>query len=115
MVRRSIPPPPLSTRNHTSDISYSVICSGTLAGMLLTSGCVFPSGMGSEGWDGTLFTMEAEQNASDKSEDVLANLMFTLESVRFDGPVVTEENYQTQIHVSEVLYRDVSFRGVRGS
>ena len=57
--------------------------------------------------DGTLFTMEAEQNASDKSEDVLANLMFTLESVRFDGPVVTEENYQSQIHVSEV--RDCSY------
>ncbi len=52
--------------------------------------------------DGTLFTMEAQQNTSDKSEDVLANLMFTLESVRFEGPVVTEENYQTQIHVAEI-------------
>ena len=57
--------------------------------------------------DGALFTMEAEQSASDRSEDVLANLMFTLESVRFDGPVVTEENYQSQIHVSEV--RDCSY------
>ena len=28
--------------------------------------------------------------------------MYTLESVRFEGPVVTEENYQFQIHVSEV-------------
>ena len=57
--------------------------------------------------DGALFTMEAEQSASDRSEEVLANLMFTLESVRFDGPVVTEENYQSQIHVSEV--RDCSY------
>ena len=57
--------------------------------------------------DGALFTMEAEQSASDRSEEVLANLMFTLESVRFDGPVVTEENYQTQIHVSEV--RDCTY------
>ncbi len=57
--------------------------------------------------DGTLFTMEAEQNASDKSEDVLANLMFTLESVRFEGPAVTEENYQSQIHVSEI--RDCTY------
>lgn len=57
--------------------------------------------------DGTLFTMEAQQNTSDKSEDVLANLMFTLESVRFEGPVVTEENYQTQIHVAEI--RDCTY------
>ena len=57
--------------------------------------------------DGTLFTMEAQQEASDRSEDVLANLMFTLESVRFDGPTVTEENYQSHIHVSEV--RDCTY------
>ena len=40
----------LSTWNHTSDISYSVIFSGTLVGMLLTSGCVFPFGAESEVW-----------------------------------------------------------------
>lgn len=57
--------------------------------------------------DGTLFTIEAQQDASDRSEDVLANLMFTLESVRFEGPAVTEENYQSQIHVSEV--RDCTY------
>ena len=52
--------------------------------------------------NGALFTIEAEQTASDQSENVLANLMYTLESVRFEGPVVTEETYQSQIHVSEV-------------
>ena len=52
--------------------------------------------------DGALFTIEAEQTASDQSETVLANLMYTLESVRFEGPAVTEETYQSQIHVSEV-------------
>lgn len=52
--------------------------------------------------DGALFTIEAEQTASDRSENVLANLMYTLESVRFEGPTVTEESYQSQIHVSEV-------------
>lgn len=52
--------------------------------------------------DGALFTIEAEQTASDQSEKVLANLMYTLESVRFEGPKVTEESYQSQIHVSEV-------------
>lgn len=56
--------------------------------------------------DGALFTMEAEA-PSDRSEDVLANLMFTLESVRFEGPAVTEENYQSQIHVSEI--RDCAY------
>ena len=35
--------------------------------------------------DGALFTMEVEQSASDRSEEVLANLMFTLESVRLMG------------------------------
>ena len=57
--------------------------------------------------DGALFTIEARQDASDRSEDVLANLMFTLESVRFDGPAVTEENYQSQIHVSAI--RDCTY------
>lgn len=57
--------------------------------------------------NGALFTIEAEQDTSDKNEDVLANLMFTLGSVRFDGPAVTEENYQSQIHVSEI--RDCTY------
>ena len=57
--------------------------------------------------NGALFTIEAEQDASDKIEDVLANLMFTLGSVRFDGPAVTEENYQSQIHLSEI--RDCTY------
>lgn len=57
--------------------------------------------------NGALFTIEAEQDASDKNEDVLANLMFTLGNVRFDGPAVTEENYQSQIHVSEI--RDCTY------
>ena len=33
--------------------------------------------------------------------------MFTLEGIRFEGPAVTEENYQSRIHVSEV--RDCSY------
>lgn len=58
--------------------------------------------------DGTLFALDAEHNSSKQSvEDVLANLMYTVESVRFTGPVVTEENYQSQIHVSKV--RDCEF------
>lgn len=58
--------------------------------------------------DGTLFTMEAEHDSDNQSvEEVLANLMFTLESVRFAGPAVTEENYQSQIHVSEI--RDCTY------
>jgi len=58
--------------------------------------------------DGTLFTIEAKHDSSIQSvEEVLANLMFTLESVRFEGPAVTEENYQSQIHVSEV--RDCTY------
>lgn len=58
--------------------------------------------------DGTLFTMEARHDCARESVDeVLGNLMYTLESVRFSGPAVTEENYQAQIHVSEV--RDCEF------
>lgn len=58
--------------------------------------------------DGTLFTMEAGHDlAAQSAEDVMANLMFTLESVRFAGPAVTEENYQSQIHISEV--RDCTY------
>lgn len=56
--------------------------------------------------DGTLFTIEAVSSAQ-STEEVLANLMFTLKSVRFAGPVVTGENYQSQIHISEV--RDCSY------
>lgn len=52
---------------------------------------------------GTLLTLEAEHKAADQSpEEVLANLMYTLQSVRFQGPEVTEENYQSQIHISEM-------------
>ena len=52
---------------------------------------------------GALLTLEAEHKAADQSpEEVLANLMYTLQSVRFQGPEVTEENYQSQIHISEV-------------
>ena len=77
-----------------------------IVSVYLTDGRAFhTAAVLSEG--GTLFTMEAEQDASDKNEDVLANLMFTLESVRFDGPAVTEENYQSQIHVSEI--RDCTY------
>ncbi len=52
---------------------------------------------------GALFTLEAEHTQAGQSpEEVLANLMYTLESVRFEGPEVTEENYQTKIHLSEI-------------
>lgn len=52
---------------------------------------------------GALLTLEAEHKAADQSpEEVLANLMYTLQSVRFQGPEVTEENYQSQIHISEM-------------
>lgn len=52
---------------------------------------------------GALLTVEAEHKAADQSpEEVLANLMYTLQTVRFQGPEVTEENYQSQIHISEV-------------
>ncbi len=89
---------PLAPLNETS--RYNIVS------VYLTDGQVFHTAAVLSD-DGTLFTMEAEQDASDRSEDVLANLMFTLESVRFDGPVVTEENYQSRIHVSEV--RDCSY------
>lgn len=57
---------------------------------------------------GILFTMEARHDPDSQSaEDVLPNLMYTLESVRFDGPEVTQENYQSQIHVAEL--RDCTF------
>lgn len=57
---------------------------------------------------GALFTMEAKHDPTRQSaEDVLANLMYTLESVRFGELEVTEENYQSQIHVAEV--RDCEF------
>ena len=52
---------------------------------------------------GALLTVEAEHRAADQSpEEVLANLMYTLKTVRFQGPEVTKENYQSQIHISEV-------------
>ncbi len=52
---------------------------------------------------GALLTLEAEHREADQSpEDVVANLMYTLQSVRFQGPEVTEENYQGQIHVSQM-------------
>ena len=52
---------------------------------------------------GALFTLEAEHTQAGQSlEEVLANLMYTLKSVRFEGPEVTEENYQTKIHLSEI-------------
>lgn len=52
---------------------------------------------------GALLTLEAEHREADqKPEEVLANLMYTLQSVRFRGPEVTEENYQSQIHVSQM-------------
>ena len=52
---------------------------------------------------GALFTLEAEHTQAGQSlEEVLANLMYTLNSVRFEGPEVTEENYQTKIHLSEI-------------
>lgn len=52
---------------------------------------------------GALLTLEAEHKAADQPpEEVLANLMYTLQSVRFQGPEVTEENYQSQIHISEM-------------
>ncbi len=58
--------------------------------------------------DGVLFTLEAEHNTGGQSpENVLSNLMYTLESVRFAGPAVTEENYRSQIHISEV--RDCAY------
>ena len=51
---------------------------------------------------GALLTLEAEHREADQSpEEVLANLMYTLQSVRFQGPEVTEENYQSEIHISE--------------
>lgn len=57
---------------------------------------------------GVLFTMEAKHNPDRQSEeDVLANLMYTLKSVRFGELTVTEENYQSQIHVAEI--RDCAF------
>nr|WP_325295457.1 hypothetical protein [uncultured Oscillibacter sp.] len=52
---------------------------------------------------GALFTLETEHTQAGQSlEEVLANLMYTLKSVRFEGPEVTEENYQTKIHLSEI-------------
>lgn len=52
---------------------------------------------------GALFTLEAEHTQAGQSpEEVLANLMYTLKSVRFEGPEVTEENYQMKIHLSEI-------------
>lgn len=52
---------------------------------------------------GALFTLEAEHTQADQSpEEVLANLMYTLQTIRFEGPEVTEENYQTKIHLSKI-------------
>lgn len=57
---------------------------------------------------GALFTLEAEHKAVNQPpEEVLANLMYTLKSVCFEGPEVTEENYQTKIHLSEI--RDCAY------
>lgn len=84
---------PLTPLNETS--RYNIVS------VYLTDGRAFHTAAALSD-DGALFTMEAEQGPSDRSEDVLANLMFTLESVRFEGPAVTEENYQSQIHVSEI-------------
>ncbi len=58
--------------------------------------------------DGAMFVMEAGHNEDAQSVDeVLSNLMYTIQNVRFEGPAVTEENYQSQIHVSEV--RDCAY------
>lgn len=89
---------PLTPLNETS--RYNIVS------VYLTDGRAFHTAAALSD-DGALFTMEAEQGPSDRSEDVLANLMFTLESVRFEGPAVTEENYQSQIHVSEI--RDCTY------
>ena len=57
---------------------------------------------------GALFTIEAKHDLAKQSvEDVQANLMYTLESVRFGELEVTEDNYQSQIHVAKV--RDFEF------
>ena len=84
---------PLTPLNETS--RYNIVS------VYLTDGRAFHTAVVLSD-DGALFTIEAGQTASDRSETVLANLMYTLESVRFEGPVVTEENYQSQIHVAEV-------------
>ena len=89
---------PLTPLNETS--RYNIVS------VYLTDGRAFHTAAVLS-YDGALFTMEAEQDPSDLSEDVLANLMFTVKSVRFEGPVVTEENYQSQIHVSEI--RDCAY------
>lgn len=52
---------------------------------------------------GALFGVEAVHNTAGQSVDeVLANLMYMLKTARFEGPTVTEDNYQSQIHISEV-------------
>jgi len=78
-----------------------------IVSVYLTDGCVYHTATVLSD-DGTLFTIEAEHDSSEQSvEEVLANLMFTLESVRFEGPALTEENYQSQIHISDI--RDCTY------
>ena len=89
----------LAQRNQSS--RYNIVSVYLTDGQVLHTAAVLSE-------DGTLFTLEAEHNTSKQSvDDVLANLMYTVESVRFTGPAVTEENYQSKIHVSEV--RDCEF------
>lgn len=76
-------------------------CRYNIVSVYLSGGWVFhTAAVLSE--DGALFTVEAEHDqAAQSPEDVRANLMYTLNSVRFEGPAVTEENYQSQIHLAE--------------
>lgn len=84
---------PLTPRDESSQ--YNILS------VYLTDGWVYHTAVVlSE--DGTLFTMEAQHDSNLQSaEEVMGSLMFTLQSVRFEGPAVTEENYQSQIHVAE--------------
>jgi len=81
--------------------------SKNIVSVYLTDGQVFHTAVVLSN-DGALFTIEARHDLSAQSaQEVLANLMFTLESVRFEGPVLTQENYQSQIHISEI--RDCTY------
>lgn len=90
---------PLAPRDESS--RYNILS------VYLTDGRVFHTAVVlSDG--GAMFVMEAEHNEDAQStDDVLSNLMYTLQSVRFEGPAVTEENYPSQIHVSEI--RDCAY------
>lgn len=73
----------------------------------LTDGRVFHTGAVLDDCN-TLFTIEAWHDSGKESvDDVLSTLMYVLKSVRFPGLEITEENYQSQIHVAEV--RDCTF------